>query len=114
MYRRESYRAQGGAVGRHHVRWRAAAGGLPSVAKGLAVLGCAAVPLVPTTGALAQGTLPPISVEATTPKVKKKKAAAPKAAPVQPAGPAEPGAARDKARSEAVYTAPAAVSDVAY
>ena len=106
MYRREGYCAEGGAVGRHHARGRAAAGGLPSVAKGLAVLGCAAVALVLAGEALAQGTLPPVSVEATTPKVKTK-AAAPKAAPARPA---EPGAARDTARSEAVYTTPAAVS----
>ena len=54
---------------------------------------------------------PPISVEAKTPKAKK--AAASKASPAQPGEPtpqAETRAARDKARNEAVYATPAAVS----
>ena len=65
----------------------------------------------------AQGTtLPPVTVEGKAPKAAKKSATkpAPKAAPQQQAAEPEPqpqtAAARDKARSEAVYNTPAAVS----
>ncbi len=110
MYRRERGCAQGGAARRHHRRGGTAAGGLPRVGRGLVALGCAAVPLVLAAEAVAQGTLPPLSVEATTPKAKK--ASAPKAAPAQPAEPTPQSgasAARDKARSEAVYATPASI-----
>ncbi len=65
----------------------------------------------------AQGTtLPPVTVEGKAPKAAKKSATkpAPKAAPQQPAAEPEPqpqtAESRDKARSEAVYNTPAAVS----
>lgn len=90
-----------------------AAGGAPSLGKGLVILGCTAASLALCIEALAQGTmLPQVSVE--TNAAKKAKARAPQPAPAQVPAPqataAETTAAGDKARSEAVYTTPAAVS----
>ena len=99
MYRRRRGCPRGGAAGQHRGCGRTAASGLPLLGKGPAVLACAAVPLVLASEARAQGTLPPLSVEGTSPKAKK--ASTPKAAPAQPVEPApqaETTAARDKAR----------------
>ena len=117
MYQREGGCPRGGAIGqRHRRRGRTAAGGLPLVGKGLLALGCAAVALAISVAGFAQTTLPPLSVEAKTPK--KAKAKAPrKAAPrkvvetppeVKKVAPkAAPG---DKAKSDAVYSIPAGIS----
>ncbi|MBX9588504.1 MAG: TonB-dependent receptor [Hyphomonadaceae bacterium] len=86
--------------------------------KGLLLGGCTAAALAWSVQALAQGTLlPPVTVEGRTPKAKKAKKAAVTSAPevapqvqAHPAPQAAAAAARDQARSEAVYTTPAAVS----
>lgn len=87
------------------------------LSKGLLLWGCAAVSLAVSGEAFAQGTtLPPVTVEGKVPKAQKKAATkvTPKAAPqveaVEPAPQPQTAEARDKARSEAVYTTPAAVS----
>ncbi|NJO24012.1 MAG: TonB-dependent receptor plug domain-containing protein, partial [Sphingomonadales bacterium] len=88
---------------------------LPSVA--LALWGFAAASLLLPVQAFAQTTtLPPVTVEGKAPKAKKSaakaapQAATPKQEPAAPPPQAETAEARDKARSEAVYTTPAAVS----
>jgi hemoglobin/transferrin/lactoferrin receptor protein len=117
MYRCGCGRSGGGRVELLHA-WRGtAARGLRRTGKGLAVLACGAAPLLLAVEAPAQSTLPPLSIEGKSPKAKK--ARPPKAAPaqaaepaaqVQPAPQAGTTAARDKARSEAVYATPGAVS----
>ena len=84
---------------------------------GLLLSGCAVLSLALSVQVHAQGTtLPPVTVEGKAPKAAKKAAtkSAPKAAPQPPAAEPEPqpqtAAARDKARSEAVYNTPASVS----
>ena len=95
----------------------ASEGGARRFNMGLLLSGCAALSLVLSVQAHAQGTtLPPVTVEGKAPKAAKKSATtpAPKAVPQPPAAEPEPqpqtAASRDKARSEAVYNTPAAVS----
>jgi len=92
-------------------------GGARRFNKGLLIWGCAALPLVLSVQAHAQGTtLPPVTVEGKAPKAAKKAAtkSVPQAAPQQQAPEPEPlpqtAESRDKARREAVYNTPAAVS----
>lgn len=106
----KSYVARG-CVAQHHLHGDGAI-----VRKNLLLLGCAAASLVLSVEAIAQGTtLPPVTVEGKAPKANKGAAkSAPKAVPAQqatePAPLPDTAAARDRARSEAVYKTPASTS----
>jgi hemoglobin/transferrin/lactoferrin receptor protein len=73
------------------------------------VPGCTAVSLLLSVGASAQGTLPEVTVEATKAKARAGKAKA-SASPAEMPEKAETPKEGDKARAEAVYATPAAVS----
>ena len=116
MYGCEGRCLQGGAS-RQQRRKPALAGDARFASRAFLLWGCTAIALTLSVEAFAQGTtLPPVTVEGKAPKATKK--AAPKSAPqtapqeqaAEPARQPDTAEARDKARSEAVYSTPAAVS----
>src|SRR5262245_28156014 len=114
MYEREvGCPRSGGSVSAWQQRHRRerGTGCIPSVGKGLLVLGCTAASLAISLEVLAQGTLPPVTIEG---KISQKnKANVKAAAPTKQAEPRadapETAQSRDKAKAEAVYNTPAAV-----
>src|SRR5687767_6926374 len=103
MWERKRGCPRGCGVGRQHASRRGrAASDLPPVGHGLLALGVAAASALAAAQALAQSTLPPLSVETAAPKRVKAKAkkAAPKVAEPPPA--TKTPERGDKARSEAV------------
>jgi hemoglobin/transferrin/lactoferrin receptor protein len=99
----------GGAIERHRRRAERAADAQLSIVRGLVVLGYTAAALLFSVAASAQSTLPAVTVEASKTKAKASKAKTPAQAAEAPAT-AETAQERDKARSEAVYATPGAVS----